>query len=218
MASCLSALDVLMGLGLARSIPDATVTLSNHRYYSTAALGHQFVEACRVPRCESLFDRRPGAPERRSAVGVEQRRRRHFPRLDPKIARRGDRYRCRLKETNPKPIRPAENATINRELALLKHAFHLGWQSTPRKVAVLPYIPCWRSGTFDAASSNRTSSWICALRAPEYLRPVLTFAYYTGCQRGEILALQRPQIDLKRRVVRLEPGTTKSAWVPFGHT
>ena len=45
---------------------------------------------------------------------------------------------------------------------------------------------------------------------PEYLRPVLTFAYYTGCRRGEILALQWSQVDLLERVVRLEPGTTKN--------
>jgi integrase len=45
---------------------------------------------------------------------------------------------------------------------------------------------------------------------PEYLRAALTFAYYTGCRRGEILALQWSQVDLKERVVRLEPGTTKN--------
>ena len=46
---------------------------------------------------------------------------------------------------------------------------------------------------------------------PEYLRPVLTFAYYTGCRRGEILTLRWTQVDLLERVVRLEPGTTKNA-------
>jgi integrase len=51
-----------------------------------------------------------------------------------------------------------------------------------------------------------------AMRAalPEYLRPVLTFAYYTGCRRGEILSLLWSQVDLTARVVRLEPGTTKN--------
>ncbi len=120
-------------------------------------------------------------------------------------------YRGRLKESKPKPIQPAENATINRELALLKHAFRLGWKSTPRKVAVLPYIPMLeernvRKGFFEHGQ-------FLAMRAavPEYLRPVLTFAYYTGCRRGEILALQWSQVDLTERVVRLEPGTTKNS-------
>ena len=45
---------------------------------------------------------------------------------------------------------------------------------------------------------------------PEYLRPVITFAYYTGCRRGEILGLRWSQGDLKQRIVRLEPGETKN--------
>lgn len=45
---------------------------------------------------------------------------------------------------------------------------------------------------------------------PEYLRPVLTFAYYTGCRRGEILRLQWSQVDLIEGVVRLEPGEAKN--------
>jgi integrase len=45
---------------------------------------------------------------------------------------------------------------------------------------------------------------------PEYVRAVLTFAYYTGCRRGEILSLRWAQVDLKSRIVRLEPGTTKN--------
>jgi integrase len=119
-------------------------------------------------------------------------------------------YRGRLKEKKEIPIKPACNATINRELALLKHAFYLGWKSTPRKVASVPYIPMLeehnvRKGFFE-------HDQFIAMRAglPEYLRPVLTFAYYTGCRRGEILALQWSQVDLTERVVRLEPGTTKN--------
>jgi integrase len=45
---------------------------------------------------------------------------------------------------------------------------------------------------------------------PEYLRAVLSFAYFTGCWRGEILNLRWPQVDVVERVVRLEPGTTKN--------
>jgi integrase len=120
-------------------------------------------------------------------------------------------YRGRLSEVKQIPIKPATNATINRELALLKHAFYLGWRSTPRKVTTVPYIPMLdehnvRKGFFE-------HDQFLALRTalPEYLRPVLTFAYYTGCRRGEILALRWTQVDLLERVVRLEPGTTKNA-------
>ena len=45
---------------------------------------------------------------------------------------------------------------------------------------------------------------------PPDVRPVLTFGYYTGCRKGEILALEWVQVDLLERVVRLEPGTTKN--------
>jgi integrase len=119
-------------------------------------------------------------------------------------------YRGQLDAAKQVPIKPAANATINRELALLKYAFHLGWKSTPRKVGSVPYIPLLeehnvRKGFFE-------HDQFLALRSalPEYLRSALTFAYYTGCRRGEILALQWPQVDLVARVVRLEPGTTKN--------
>lgn len=119
-------------------------------------------------------------------------------------------YRGRLNEVKQIPIKPACNATINRELALLEHGFYLGWNSTPRRVGSVPHIPMLdernvRKGFFE-------HDQFLAMRAalPEYLRPVLTFAYYTGCRRGEILALQWSQVDLIERVVRLEPGTTKN--------
>jgi integrase len=40
--------------------------------------------------------------------------------------------------------------------------------------------------------------------------PVVTFAFYTGCRKGEILSLQWSQFDEQARMIRLEPGTTKN--------
>jgi integrase len=39
---------------------------------------------------------------------------------------------------------------------------------------------------------------------------VVTFAYYTGWRKQEILSLKWNQIDLNARTVRLDPGTTKN--------
>jgi integrase len=102
------------------------------------------------------------------------------------------------------------NSTINRELNRLKRALNLGRFSTPPKVKRLPIFPRLeepppRKGFFEHEE-------FLALRdeLPEHLRPPLTFAYFTGCRKGEILGLQWPQVDLRRHVVRLNPGETKS--------
>ncbi len=45
---------------------------------------------------------------------------------------------------------------------------------------------------------------------PECHGPVITFAYYTGCGKNEILLLRWDQLYLIARVVRLNPGETKN--------
>jgi len=44
----------------------------------------------------------------------------------------------------------------------------------------------------------------------DHLRPLFTVAYWLGWRRGELLALQRSQVDLDRGTVRLAPGSTKN--------
>jgi integrase len=104
----------------------------------------------------------------------------------------------------------AASATINRELALLKRSLNLGRKHTPPKVARVPHVPLLeennvRKGFFEHAE-------FLALRTalPVEIRPVLTFAYYTGCRRGDILSLLWNQVDLKEGIVRLDAGTTKN--------
>lgn len=45
---------------------------------------------------------------------------------------------------------------------------------------------------------------------PDHLKPVLTFGYYTGCRKGEVLSLRWSQVDLTNRTIHLEPGETKT--------
>ena len=55
----------------------------------------------------------------------------------------------------------ASNATVNRELALLKRAFHLGMRATPRRYSASLTSQCWRKTTSapDSLKSVSTTSW-----------------------------------------------------------
>jgi len=102
----------------------------------------------------------------------------------------------------------AAAAQINRELAALKRMFNLAVQA--EKLPSMPYIPSLtennvRTGFFEYEQ-------FVALRdaLPVFLRPVVTFGYYTGWRVTEVLKLQWRQVDLNAAEVRLDPGTTKS--------
>lgn len=45
---------------------------------------------------------------------------------------------------------------------------------------------------------------------PDFLKPVITIAYYTGLRRGEILDLTWDRVDMASRRIFLDPGTTKN--------
>jgi integrase len=102
------------------------------------------------------------------------------------------------------------NATINRHLALLRRAFNLGAKDDPPKVERAPYIPTLQENNTRAGFFTDAEYTAMLRELPEHLKPILTFGYYTGCRRGEILSLHWSQVDLDNRLVRLEPGTTKN--------
>jgi integrase len=119
-------------------------------------------------------------------------------------------YRGRKKTVSEIPIKPVSNSTINRELALLKRAFYLGFRNSPRKVASVPHIPLMKENNVREGFFEHNQFLAVRDALPEDLRPVFIFAYYTGCRLGEIQGLRWEQVDLRERVVRLEPGTTKN--------
>lgn len=102
----------------------------------------------------------------------------------------------------------AANATINRELAALKRAFNLAIQAG--KLWHRPHAPMLREanarqGFFEPEMFEKVRAQL-----PDYLYGVITFGYYTGWRKGEILSLCWQQVDLAHNEVRLEPGTTKN--------
>ena len=103
----------------------------------------------------------------------------------------------------------AANGEVNRELSVLKRMFSLAIQAG--KLHAKPYIPMLREdnvrrGFFEPAQSAAVRAHL-----PAPLRPVVTLAYLTGWRlSSEILPLEWRQVDWTRRVVRLDPGTTKN--------
>jgi integrase len=87
-------------------------------------------------------------------------------------------------------------ATLNRELAALRHAFVLAARSTPPLVAAVPYIKLSkernrRTGFFEWAQ-------FVALRKhlPDYLKPVMTVAYFTGWRvPSELLTRKKTHVN-----------------------
>jgi integrase len=107
----------------------------------------------------------------------------------------------------------ASGASINRELAILKRAFHLAMKRTPPKVKACPIIPMYtesapRKGFLEDA--QYTPLAMECSRVGLWLRALLTTAYSFAFRRGELLSLRVRQIDLANGTIRLDVGTTKN--------
>jgi integrase len=107
----------------------------------------------------------------------------------------------------------AENATINRELSLLKRAFHLGRECTPPKVQNVPYFRMLREnntrkGFLETADYERLARE-CA-KYGLWMRTLLELAHTYGWRHAELLSLRVGQVSIADRTIRLNPGETKN--------
>jgi integrase len=103
------------------------------------------------------------------------------------------------------------DATVNRELSILRTAFNRGRKCTPPKVDRLPYFPIV-SEIKNARQGFLTDEQYAALRdgLPDYLRPLFVTAYFTGVRLGELLAWRWEQVDWEQGFVTLQADETKS--------
>jgi len=107
-------------------------------------------------------------------------------------------------------VEQAANASINRELSALKRMLNLGARQTPPKVDKVPYIPMLKENNIRTGFFEHEDFVAVRDALPEYLKTVITFAYNTGWRRAEILNLTWRNVDLKEKMVRLDPGETKN--------
>jgi len=103
----------------------------------------------------------------------------------------------------------ASNATVNRELAVLRRAFSLAVAAG--SLTARPHIPMLREdnvrkGFFEEAQFTSVRGHL----VPD-LADFVLFLYTTGWRwRSEVAALRWSQVDLGGGEVRLDPGTTKT--------
>jgi len=107
----------------------------------------------------------------------------------------------------------ASNASINRELALLKRAFTLGRRSTPPKVQNVPYFEMLkenntRKGFLESADYDKLARE-CA-KPGLWMRTLFELAYTYGWRHSELLTLRVSQVSIADRTIRLNPGETKN--------
>jgi integrase len=89
----------------------------------------------------------------------------------------------------------AKNATINREIVLLRRAFNLAYRSTPPKVSRAPYFPKLEENDVHKGFFEHADYLSLRDALPDELRPVLMFANFTGCRKEEILGLRWDQVN-----------------------
>jgi integrase len=106
----------------------------------------------------------------------------------------------------------SRNATVNRELAILKAAYNHAAELEPPLISRIPKFPKKlresdpRSGWLDdaqyeALQDNAKHVW---------LRGFLAVAFNFGFRKSELLGLRVRQVNLTDRTIQLLPGTTKN--------
>jgi integrase len=123
-------------------------------------------------------------------------------------------------------------STCNRDLSILRTAFHLGRKCTPAKVQAVPYFRMSNESA-NARQGFLTDEKYAKLRnaLPEHLKPLFVTAYYTGVRLGELLVWRWEQVDLEQGFVTLRADESKSGharavpilagdmrdWLKWGH-
>jgi integrase len=112
--------------------------------------------------------------------------------------------------------RPPTPATLNRELACLKHMFNVarkgllqlpGGLPSENPVSAIKFLD--ETNILDRVLTAEEFQRMVDL-SPDYLKPILICAYFTGMRKAEILGLTWDRVDLKAGFIRLREVDTKN--------
>ena len=102
-------------------------------------------------------------------------------------------------------------STINREVAVLRFAFRLGYEHD--LVVRMPAIRRLPELEVRNEFFSREEIDALLLRLPEHLRDVVLFGFLTGWRKGEITGLRWSNVDRSSAVIRLDPTQNKGRTV-----
>src|SRR5262249_35838050 len=105
----------------------------------------------------------------------------------------------------------AEDSTIKRELAALRHMYHIASAATPPKVTQIPVFPHLEENDPRKGFIDDEQYDLLAQQTKElWLRAILAVAYTFGLREGELLSLKAGQVDLSEQKISLDPSQTKN--------
>jgi integrase len=104
----------------------------------------------------------------------------------------------------------AANATINRELAIVRRAVRLAIAGDPPLIGRLLPVRLLPERNVREGFLRRDKYRALLDALPADLKLLLIYGYHLGCRRGELLALRRSDVDLASRTVRFSARTTKN--------
>jgi integrase len=102
----------------------------------------------------------------------------------------------------------AANATINRELALLRRAFRLAHKAGD--VFVVPQFEMLREAAPRSGFVDRPAFNAIVALLPKWLRPAVTAMYLLGWRKSEVLGLAPHQVDMDANTITLEATQSKT--------
>ncbi len=110
------------------------------------------------------------------------------------------------------------DATVNRELSIVRTAFHNARKRTPPKVNVVPYFPMVKETTVRKGflSDEQYEKLRDALASE--LKALFVTAYVSGIRKGELLEIQWPQVDSRATLstwTRTRRRSAKAAWFQY---
>lgn len=102
------------------------------------------------------------------------------------------------------------DSTANRELSILRTAYHQGRKCTPPKVINVPYFPMVKE-TFVRQGFLMDEQYTALMNElPAEIKPLFAVGYATGIRLGELRAIQWEQVDLTEGFITLATGETKN--------
>jgi integrase len=98
----------------------------------------------------------------------------------------------------------AFDATINRELSIIRRGFFLGSAEVPPIVGKAPHIPKLEEDNVRQGFIEQAEYLLVRTALPEHLKCLLVVAYHCGNRVGELRKLKWSQVDLNAGEIRIE--------------